>query len=111
VVTAGARPGRASAQLAGRAVWNTVGQLAPQAALLVLTPFILDHIGLDRYGVWALAWVVITFVTSLDGGIGASLAWFFSLHRSSRCIASVATTPPHHGSRSRRSRRSGSSAR
>jgi O-antigen/teichoic acid export membrane protein len=67
--------------LAKRAGWNTIGQLAPQAALLLLTPYILHRIGIDRYGVWALAWVLITFVTNLDGGISASLGWFFSLHR------------------------------
>jgi O-antigen/teichoic acid export membrane protein len=71
----------APSALAKRVGWSATGQLAPQVAQLALTPFILHRLGLDRYGVWALAGVAVTFVSNLDGGIGASLSWFFAVHK------------------------------
>ena len=48
--------------------------------VLALTPLLLDRLGLDRFGIWALALVVLNTLRILDGGIAASLARFFAVH-------------------------------
>jgi O-antigen/teichoic acid export membrane protein len=66
--------------LAARVGFNGVAQLAPMVVALALTPLLLDRLGLDRFGIWALALVVLNMLRSLDGGISASLERFFAVH-------------------------------
>ena len=61
-------------ELTSHVGFNGLAQIAPMAVTLVLTPLLLDRLGLDRYGIWALAVVVLSTLTALDGGIAASLA-------------------------------------
>lgn len=61
--------------------WNSLGSLVALVAQLLLTPFLLGQLGVDRYGLWALIVVIITSISVIDGGVGASLAFFFSKHR------------------------------
>ena len=63
-----------------RVGFNGLAQMAPIIVSLALTPLLLTRLGLDRYGLWALALIVVSTVTSLDGGVSASLARFFAIH-------------------------------
>ena len=67
-------------ELASRVGYNGLAQLAPMVVVLALTPLLLDRLGLDRYGIWAIALVVLNTLRILDGGIAASLARFFAVH-------------------------------
>jgi O-antigen/teichoic acid export membrane protein len=60
--------------------FNGVAQLAPIVVAFALTPLLLDRLGLDRFGIWSLALVVLATLTTLDGGVSASLARFFALY-------------------------------
>ncbi|WP_371667388.1 polysaccharide biosynthesis C-terminal domain-containing protein [Streptomyces sp. NBC_00289] len=60
--------------------FSAVAQAAPLLTNLVLTPYLIRHLGLDRFGVWSLVLVFLATLTVLDGGVGASLARFHAYH-------------------------------
>lgn len=60
--------------------FNGVAQMAPLVVAFALTPLLLLRLGLDRFGVWSLALVILATLTTLDGGVSASLARFFALY-------------------------------
>ena len=68
------------AELTRHVGFNGLAQIAPMVVTLALTPLLLDRLGLDRYGIWALAIVVLSTLTALDGGIAASLARYFAVY-------------------------------
>jgi O-antigen/teichoic acid export membrane protein len=67
-------------ELAGRVGYNGLAQLAPVLVVLALTPLLLDRLGLDRFGIWSLALIVLNALRLLDGGIAQSLARFYAIH-------------------------------
>jgi O-antigen/teichoic acid export membrane protein len=67
-------------ELAVRVGFNGLAQLAPMVVMLAVTPLVLSRLGLDRYGIWALALVAVNTLRLVDGGIAASLARFYALH-------------------------------
>ena len=63
-----------------RVGFNGLAQVAPILATLLVTPVLVSRLGPDRFGVWSLALIALSTLTSLDGGISASLARFFTIH-------------------------------
>lgn len=59
--------------LARNTVWNLVGQLAPAIAAVFAIPLLIRGIGLDRYGVLTLGWIVIGYFSVFDLGLGRAL--------------------------------------
>jgi O-antigen/teichoic acid export membrane protein len=53
----------------------------PLLTNLVMTPYLIDVLGLDGFGVWALVIAFLATLTVLDGGVGASLTRFYAFHR------------------------------
>lgn len=80
-VAEGQSPPARGAALGARIAWSSLAQVLPLVTLLVLTPFLLRELGVDRYGLWALVSVVVAAGTSLDGGVGAALQRWFGLAR------------------------------
>ncbi|KOG29406.1 oligosaccharide flippase family protein [Streptomyces resistomycificus] len=70
----------ARAGLAPAVGFSALAQAAPLLTNLVLTPYLIRHLGLDRFGVWSLVLVFLATLTVLDGGVGASLARFHAYH-------------------------------
>lgn len=62
------------------ASWNAASQVTPVAINLVLTPFFIHGLGLERYGLFSLFLMVSIFLGSFDGGIGLSAGRYFSLY-------------------------------
>lgn len=62
------------------ASWNVAAQLAPVVINLVLTPYLIHGLGIDRYGLYALAATITIFLTSFDGGIATTAQRFFSIY-------------------------------
>lgn len=60
--------------------FNGLAQLAPIIVSFALTPLLLDRLGLDRFGIWSLALVIVSTLAILDGGVSASLARFFAVY-------------------------------
>jgi O-antigen/teichoic acid export membrane protein/predicted O-methyltransferase YrrM len=59
--------------LARNTVWNLFGQLVPMAVGLIAVPPLVHALGVDRFGVLSLAWIVIGYFSLLDLGIGRAL--------------------------------------
>ena len=69
-----------NAPLLTRIGYSGFSQLFPLLATFILTPFLIARLGLDRFGVWSLALVLLATLTALDGGMIPSLARFFALY-------------------------------
>jgi len=59
--------------LARSAVWNMVGQLLPAAIAVFAIPVLVHGIGVERFGLLSLAWVVVGYFSLFDLGIGRAL--------------------------------------
>jgi O-antigen/teichoic acid export membrane protein len=67
-------------ELALRVGFNGLAQFAPVLVALAITPLLLQRLGLDRFGIWSLALVVLSTLAILEGGVAASLARFFAIY-------------------------------
>jgi O-antigen/teichoic acid export membrane protein len=59
---------------------NGLSQVLPLLANFVMMPYLIKVLGVDGFGVWSLVLVFLATLTTLDGGVGASLARFFAIH-------------------------------
>jgi O-antigen/teichoic acid export membrane protein len=59
--------------LACNAVWNLAGQILPMIVGLITIPAIIRAMGVERFGVLSLAWVVVGYFSLFDLGIGRAL--------------------------------------
>ena len=68
----------ASPLLARNTVLNLLGQGLPLLVAVVAIPILIGGIGVDRFGLLALAWLVIGYFGLFDLGIGRALTQFVS---------------------------------
>ena len=66
--------------LAAHVGFNGLAQAAPIIVAVLLTPLLLDRLGLARFGIWSIALITLNTLAALDGGIAASLERFFAGH-------------------------------
>jgi O-antigen/teichoic acid export membrane protein len=59
--------------LAHNTVWNLLGQFLPMVVGVVTIPLLIRGIGVARFGVLSLAWIVIGYFSLFDLGIGRAL--------------------------------------
>ena len=59
--------------LAKNTLWSLIGQLLPIAVAVVTIPLLVRGLGLDRFGVLSLVWVIIGYFSLFDLGIGRAL--------------------------------------
>jgi O-antigen/teichoic acid export membrane protein len=60
--------------------YSGLAQALTMGINIALAPYLIRHLGLDRFGVWSLILSLLVTFADLDGGVGASLARFFALH-------------------------------
>lgn len=74
---------------------NIVGRFWGIAVAIFLTPYIIRHIGVERYGIWALVGVITGYFGLLDFGIGSSfvkyIAEFFTRNENERINSLINT--------------------
>lgn len=75
----GAAPRRLGTILSGLG-WNTGGQVVTTALNVLATPFLLVHLGVDRYGVVAFASTLRGLLSNLDGGFGPCASRYFAVY-------------------------------
>lgn len=71
--------GSGSALLRGGG-WNTGAQLAPLAVNLVLTPYVIHGLGVQRFGLYILATSIADFLGTFDGGLYSSSQRYFAVY-------------------------------
>lgn len=72
--TPGAPPPRIRGpELVRGALWNQLGQALPILATLFLVPPLVRGLGVDRFGILSLAWMLIGYFTLFDLGISGAL--------------------------------------
>jgi len=59
--------------LARNTMWNLAGQILPMIVGIVTIPVIIRVMGVERFGVLSLAWVVVGYFSLFDFGIGRAL--------------------------------------
>lgn len=59
--------------LARNTAWNLLGQLLPMLVALFTIPPLVHGLGVDRFGILSLAWIVIGYFSLFDLGIGRAL--------------------------------------
>ncbi|MFA7240268.1 MAG: flippase [Sulfuricellaceae bacterium] len=66
-------PDHSTKTIARHSVLNLLGQGAPLIAAIYAMPVLIHALGIDRFGVLTLAWVVIGYFSLFDFGIGRAL--------------------------------------
>lgn len=61
------------ASLTRNVLWNFAGQIAPLFAAVLAIPVLIRGLGVDRFGLLTLAWMVIGYFSLFDFGLGRAL--------------------------------------
>lgn len=64
--------------LARNTLWNILGEVAPLVVTVFAIPILLSRLGVDRYGVLSLAWVVVGYFGVFDLGLGRAATKFIA---------------------------------
>jgi O-antigen/teichoic acid export membrane protein len=59
--------------MARNATWNMIGQVLPLLLAAVIIPILVRRLGVDRFGVLTLAWVLVGYFGLFDLGLGRAL--------------------------------------
>lgn len=59
--------------LARSTIWNMIGQVLPMAVGVAAVPPLVRLLGVDRFGVLALAWIIVGYFSLFDLGMGRAL--------------------------------------
>jgi O-antigen/teichoic acid export membrane protein len=62
--------------LARNAVLNVAGQVVPLLVGVATMPYVIRHLGPDRFGLLSLAWIVVAYLGLFDLGIGPATTKF-----------------------------------
>ena len=60
-------------RILGNTLWNLAGQVAPLLAAVIAIPILIKGLGVERFGVLTLAWMVIGYFSLFDLGLGRAL--------------------------------------
>jgi O-antigen/teichoic acid export membrane protein len=71
MIIAKAIPNLTSGRLLARnTIWNLIGQLVPLLVGMVAIPPLVRGLGIDRFGLLSLVWVIIGYFSFFDLGLG-----------------------------------------
>jgi len=59
--------------LVGNVLWNFGGGLAPLLGAIIATPLLISGLGLERFGILMIAWMVVGYFNLFDMGLGRAL--------------------------------------
>lgn len=70
--------------LAKNTIYNLMGRILPMAVALAAIPYIIEGLGVERFGVLTLAWMVVGYFGIFDMGIGRATTKFVAQAMSRR---------------------------
>jgi len=59
--------------VASNSLWNLAGQVAPLLLAAVAIPILVHQLGVDRFGVLSLVWILVGYFSLFDLGIGRAI--------------------------------------
>lgn len=59
--------------LVANVLWNFAGSLAPLLGAVIAVPLLISGLGLERFGVLTIAWMVVGYFNLFDMGLGRAL--------------------------------------
>src|ERR1035438_10766362 len=71
-------PKPAGTFLARNTAFNVLGQLIPILVAVVTIPYVVHRLGTDRFGVLAIAWLLLGYLSLLDFGLGRATTKFIA---------------------------------
>jgi O-antigen/teichoic acid export membrane protein len=74
------KPADRTRSLLGNTVVLTLAQVSGIVVSLLLTPFVLNTLGIERYGLWAFVNSIVAFATLLQFGVGRGSVRFISFY-------------------------------
>ncbi|OGR80211.1 MAG: hypothetical protein A2X32_06100 [Elusimicrobia bacterium GWC2_64_44] len=74
----------ASETIIKNTLFNAAGRFWGILISILLTPYILAHVGVERYGIWAIVGVITGYFNLLDFGMGTSYVKYISEYRAKR---------------------------
>ncbi len=69
--------------------WNLLGNVLPLVAGLAAVPFLVAHLGAERFGLLSLAWILIGYFGLFDFGLGRALTRMVAARWAGRADADV----------------------
>ena len=75
------KPASLSNKLIKNTLFNTVGRVWGVLVNLILTPYIISQIGVERFGIWAIIGILTGYLGLLDLGIGGSFVKFIAQYQ------------------------------
>jgi O-antigen/teichoic acid export membrane protein len=70
-------------------IYNTIGKFWGILVVLFLTPYIVNRLGVERYGIWALLTSLVGYIGFLDLGVGGSYARYIAEYYTQKDYAKV----------------------
>jgi O-antigen/teichoic acid export membrane protein len=67
-----------SSKIVRNTLFNIIGRFWQIFVLLLLAPYIIGHIGIERFGLWAIVGVFTSYLGLLDFGVGTGFVKFIS---------------------------------
>ncbi len=78
-----------SRKIGRNTAFNILGGALRTVAIIILTPYIIKHIGVERYGIWAIASVLTGCLGLFDFGIGTSFVKYIAEFYYKKDFASI----------------------
>lgn len=89
-IPAGGSRSPGSGRFVHNSMLNFLGQAVPLGVAAVAVPFIVRDLGLERYGLLSLAWIVLGYVSFLDFGLGRATTNAIAHYTASGRVAETA---------------------
>ncbi|HAL61301.1 MAG TPA: hypothetical protein DCP08_02715 [Chloroflexi bacterium] len=87
--------GSISIKVIRNTIFNSIGRFWSLLVTLLLTPYVVSKLGVERFGVWSLILVIVSYFGLLDLGTGAAFVKYISEHKTKgeeKAINEVVTT-------------------
>jgi O-antigen/teichoic acid export membrane protein len=67
--------------LARNILWNFLAFIWLSLLVIFVTPYMVKHLGLDAFGIWAIIMAINVYLTALDFGVGNALIRFLATEK------------------------------